>query len=215
MSSHRPAGLGGAAEAHCQPYPLTAAEHGALLHAPSRPGHVAIATRIPGEGWRERAVKVSELPEVLPLYAGASNAYMSVQRFWGWRRIARLAELGALAQDIDFRKIPELRDSHPLGVLEDVRIALEAARKPQPSLAIASGQNLYALWFHEPIPRAALPRWMACQKELWKVLRPFGADRGALDAARVLRLIGRPLRSAPPGPRGAGSRGRWSRPRAA
>jgi hypothetical protein len=215
MSSRRPAGLGGAAEAPSQPYPLTAEEHGALLHAPSRPGHVAIATRIPGEGWRERAVKVSELPEVLPLYAGASNAYMSVQRFWGWRRIARLAELGALAQDIDLRKIPELRDSHPLGVLEDVRIALEAARKPQPSLAIASGQNLYALWFHEPIPRAALPRWMACQKELWKVLRPFGADRGALDAARVLRLIGRPLRSAPPGPRGAGSRGRWSRPRAA
>ena len=145
MSSRQPAGLSGVAEAHCQPcqpYPLTAAQHGALLHAPGRPGHVAIATRIPGEGWQERAVKVSELPEILPFYAGVSNAYMSVQRFCGWRRIARLAELGALAQDSDFRKIPKLRNSPPLGVLEDVRIVLEAARKPQPSLAIASGQNM-------------------------------------------------------------------------
>jgi hypothetical protein len=149
---------------------------------------------MPGEGWQERAVKVSELPEILPLYAGVSNAYMSVQRFWGWRRIARLAELGALAQDIDFRKVPELRDSRPLGVLEDCRIALEDARKPQPSLAIASGRGLYLLWLHEPVPRGALPRWNACQKELWEVLKPFGADRAArwtsLEAARVLRLIG-------------------------
>jgi hypothetical protein len=169
---------------------LTAAQHGALLHAPSSPGHVALATRIPGEDWRERVVKVSDLPEVLPFYAGVSNAYMSVQRFWGWRRIARLAELGTLAVDVDFHKIPALRDSHPLGILEDCRIALEAAGKPQPSLAIASGRGIYLLWFHEPVPRQALPRWNACQRELWKVLKPLGADRGALDAARVLRLVG-------------------------
>src|SRR5215210_7036287 len=112
----------GAAEAHCrpsQPYQLTAAQHGALLHPSGRPGHVAIATRIPGEDWDERTVEVSELPEVLPLYAGVANAYMSMQRFWGWRRIACLAELGTLSVDVDFRKIPALRDSHPLGALKD------------------------------------------------------------------------------------------------
>ena len=130
MSWGHPAGLSGAAEAQyqpSQPYPLTAAQHGALLHPPGMPGHVALATRIPGEDWKERLVKVSELPEVLPFYAGVSNVYMSTQRFWGWRRISRLAELGILAVDVDFYRIPALRDSHPRGVLEDCRIALEAA----------------------------------------------------------------------------------------
>ncbi len=87
-------------------------------------------------------MKVSDLADVLLYYAGAPNAYMSTQRFWGCRRIAGLVECGALAQDIDFCKIPALCDCHLRGVLEDVPIALEDAKKPQPSLAIASGQNM-------------------------------------------------------------------------
>jgi hypothetical protein len=40
------------------------------------------------------------------------------------------------------------------------------------------------------VPRAALPRWRACQGALWHALRHLGADRLAGDAARVLRLVG-------------------------
>lgn len=149
-----------------------------------------MATKSPGDGWREKTYAACELAEVLPFYTGQSDVYLSTQRFWGWRRIARLAQCGALAVDVDFYKIAALRDSHPVGVLEDCRIALECARIPQPSIAIASGRGLYLLWLHEPVPRQALPRWSACQRELWRVLKPLGADRGALDAARVLRLVG-------------------------
>ncbi|MDP9437447.1 MAG: hypothetical protein M3P49_01650 [Actinomycetota bacterium] len=115
---------------------------------------------------------------------------MSTQRFWGWRRISRLAECGSLAVDVDFHKVPALAGAHPRGILEDCQIALEASRMPQPSLAIASGRGLYLLWFHEPVPRAALPRWNVCQKALWKALKHLGADRRALDAARLLRVVG-------------------------
>ncbi len=166
----------------------TPAEHGRILHGERR-GHVALAHATPA-GWQERAVQVRDLPEILPAVAGESDVYLSTQRFWGWRRISRLAELGALAVDVDFHKVPDLAGSHPLGVLEDCIAALERARMPVPSIAIASGQGIYAIWLHEPVPRQALPRWNACQRELWQVLRPFGADRQALDAARVLRLIG-------------------------
>jgi hypothetical protein len=228
-----PARLRGVAEAPSQPYQLTASQHGALLHG-SRPGHVAVATRFPGDKWREKAYPVGDLPEVLEFYAGQPNVYLSTQRFFWWRRLARLRELGALraavnevgppprcllqalrgrirnarhadarrakeqrsnitaqrySADVDFYKRPALRHSHPLGVLEDCLVALERARKPRPSLAIASGQGLALLWLHSPVPRQALPRWNACQKELWQILKPFGADRQALDAARVLRLI--------------------------
>ena len=40
-----------------------------------------------------------------------------------------------------------------------------------------------------PLPRAALPRWNAVQRELVARLEPFGADPGARDASQVLRLV--------------------------
>lgn len=83
-----------------------------------------------------------------------------------------------------------LTRSHPLGPLEDCLVALERARLPVPSIAVASGRGLALLWLHGPVPRKALPRWNACQKHLWQVLKPLGADRAALDAARLLRLVG-------------------------
>jgi hypothetical protein len=133
---------------------------------------------------------VDDLPDVLPAVAGESNVYLSTQRFHGWRRISKLASCGALAVDLDYYRMPELRGMEPERVLETAMIALEAARIPAPALAIASGRGLYLLWFHSPIPRQALTRWNACQRTLYEALKPLGADRAALDAARVLRLVG-------------------------
>jgi len=79
---------------------------------------------------------------VLPYYAGGSDVYLSTQRFWCCGRIARLAECGALTADVDFYKVAALCDSHPLGVLQDCMVALERARMPQPTIAIASGRGL-------------------------------------------------------------------------
>jgi hypothetical protein len=166
----------------------TPAHHGAILHG-GRRGHVAIARATPA-GWQEKAYPVRDLADVLPVLAGESDVYISTNRFWGWRRISRLAELGALALDVDFHKVADLAGSHPLGILEDCTIALERSQLPAPSIAIASGRGLYLIWLHEPIPRSAIERWNACQRELWQALKPFGADRGALDAARVLRPVG-------------------------
>jgi hypothetical protein len=46
------------------------------------------------------------------------------------------------------------------------------------------------VWLHGLVPRNALPRWMAIQRRLAEILAPFGADRRALDAARVFRIAG-------------------------
>ena len=170
--------------------PLTTpTAHAGALHPDTRPGTVAVAQKV-RERWHERCYPVAELPDVLPYLAGQSDVYISHGRFWGRRRIARLAELGALALDIDYHRRPELRGMHPLGVLEDALQLLERRQLPAPALAIGSGRGLHLLWLHTPVPRAALPRWSSCQRALWEALRPLGADRGALDAARVLRLVG-------------------------
>jgi hypothetical protein len=174
----------------------TPREHGAALHHHRRDvgdhhrlGHIALA-QVVGGRWNEQAYTVRELPDVLPTLAGQDDVYLTANRFWGWRRISRLAHMAALYADLDFYKRPELSGMHPLGILEDAIVALERARMPMPTVAIATGRGLVLYWIHTPVPRAALPRWNACQRELWRVLQPFGADAGARDAARVLRLVG-------------------------
>jgi hypothetical protein len=166
-----------------------ALDHASTLHPAESRGRVVIAHK-DGERWKQGSYDVSDLPEIIPAVAGLEDAYISQQRFFFKRTIAQLQQLGALFVDIDFHTIPELAGMDARGVLEDVLIALERARIPAPTMAIASGRGLYVIWLHGAIPRAAIGRWNACQKQLWEILRPFGADRGALDAARVLRLAG-------------------------
>jgi hypothetical protein len=142
-------------------------------------------------GRKQWSYDVSELPDVIPLYAGLEDVYISQQRFHFGRKKENLKEIQSLYVDVDFHKIPEFAGMDARGVLADVLVALERARMPAPTLAIASGRGLYVIWLlSEAIPRAAIGRWNACQKELWKTLESFGADRGALDASRVLRLCG-------------------------
>jgi hypothetical protein len=172
----------------------TPAEHGALLHPPSRPGSVCIGQRMAGgrpeTRWVQRCYPVADLPEILPALAEEEDVYITHNRFWGRRKITHLAELGALALDLDFYRIPEFRGASASGVLLDVLTVLERRRLPAPSLAVGSGRGLYLFWLHSPVPRAALPRWNACQRELVEALEQVGADKQAKDAARVLRVVG-------------------------
>jgi hypothetical protein len=105
------------------------------------------------------------------------------------RRVSWLAELDALFVDLDYYNTAHA-GAHPCHVRDLALEELERGRIPSPSFAIASGRGLALVWLHHPVPRAALPRWRACQQVLWHRLRPFGADRLASDAARVLRLVG-------------------------
>jgi hypothetical protein len=166
-----------------------ASDHAGILHPEGCRGRVVIAHK-DGDRWKQRSYEVSDLPEIIPAVAGLEDAYISQQRFYFKRTITQLLQLGAMYVDVDFHTVPELAGMDARGVLEDVLIALGRSRMPAPTMAIASGRGLYVIWLHEAIPRAAIGRWNACQKELWRVLKPFGADRGALDAARVLRLAG-------------------------
>ncbi len=172
------------------PLPSTPVQHAAAVHR-ALPGRVALARKDGDSGaWRETSVPVAYLPDVLPAVAGESNVYLSIQRFYGRRGIASLASCGTLAVDLDYYRMPELRGRDPERVLDTAMLALEDARVPSPSLAIASGRGLYLKWLHSPVPRRALPRWNLCQRALYDVLKPLGADPSARDAARVLRLVG-------------------------
>jgi AraC-like DNA-binding protein len=163
--------------------------HGALVHTGGM-GSVAIAQATRAGYWRERSYPVEVALQLLNHHRGRADVYLSMQRFRGRRRVAHLLSMGSLYADLDYYRLPELLGLDPRRVLDLALAALGRASMPPPTLAIYSGRGLYLLWLHSPIPRSALPRWTACQHELYEVLRPLGADRAALDAARVLRVVG-------------------------
>ncbi|MDP9440091.1 MAG: hypothetical protein M3P49_15355 [Actinomycetota bacterium] len=166
--------------------------HGAFLHGAGK-GYVSLGRKTkarPPYNWHQHSYALEELPEVLPRYLGAEDVYISQNRFYGSRSVSRLAELSSLYADVDFYKRPDLAPMHPRGVLKEAFAALERARIPRPSLAVATGRGLSLVWLHEPVPRPALPRWDACQRHIHEALKGLGADPMAKDAARVFRLVG-------------------------
>lgn len=138
----------------------------------------------------QRAYRLDVLPQIIAALDPERDTWISQAEFHRPnRRIVHLLRLGLCFVDLDTYKTPhgENRPETLLGRFlghcgdEDV---------PLPSLVIYSGRGLQAKWLLErPLPRAALPRWNAVQKELVARLEPFGADPGARDASRVLRLV--------------------------
>ena len=166
----------------------TPREHGELLHAGGL-GTVAITTK-PGGRWSQRIYPVEVALALLDHYRGQDDVHLSTQRFRGKRRISELLSMGALFADLDFYTRPELAGEDPRRVLELALGTLSMAGVPAPSVAIGSGRGLYLVWLHSSIPRAALPRWKACQDRLQELLASLGADAKAHDAARVLKVVG-------------------------
>ena len=161
--------------------PIYPAEHALVLHGAAQRGRVTVAdSNGGGRGWKERSIPAGDLDYALRDLIDWPDLYFSMNRFrTKRRRVANLAELGAVFADRGPREIVDL-----------CVVTLEHARLPLPSLAIYTGRGMALVWLHSPVPPAALPRWRRCQQRLQEVLHPYGADPLATDAARVLRIIG-------------------------
>ncbi|MGI8858798.1 MAG: hypothetical protein ACR2HO_01375, partial [Rubrobacteraceae bacterium] len=166
----------------------TPREHGELLHAGGQ-GTVAISHKSHNR-WNQTVYPVEVALALLDQYCGRDDVFLSTQRFRGRRRISELLSMGALFADLDYYGRPGLAAEDPRRVLELALGTLSMAGVPAPSIAIGSGRGMYLIWLHSPIPRAALPRWRACQERLKDLLANLGADPKARDAARVLRVVG-------------------------
>jgi hypothetical protein len=166
----------------------TPREHGELLHAGGR-GTVAISNKAERR-WNQAVYPVEVALALLDHYRGQDDVYLSTQRFRGRRRISDLLSMGALFADLDYYGRPELAAEDPRRVLDMALGRLSMEGVPAPSVAIGSGRGMYLIWLHSPVPRAALPRWRACQERLKDILAPLGADPKSRDAARVLRVVG-------------------------
>jgi hypothetical protein len=140
---------------------------------------------------RQRSYPLDYLPTFLRTTDPTRTTYISQGEFWEPnRRTVNLARIGLSFIDLDTYRSPIAHLSER-EVVEFVRTRCDEERVPDPSLMVASGRGYYAKWlFDRPIPRDALPRWNAVQQRLIGALRDLGADAGARDVSRVLRVVG-------------------------
>ena len=138
----------------------------------------------------QRAYRLGDMPKVITALDQERDTWISQAEFIKPnRRVVYLLRLNLCFVDLDTYKTPwngtppESLSNRVWGYCLDEGI-------PAPSLILYSGRGLQAKWLLErPLPRAALPRWNAVQKQLVASLAPFGADPGARDASRLLRLV--------------------------
>lgn len=152
-------------------------------------GFFSVVSKHPEKGTSQSSYPLSLLPDVLSVLPRDRDTYISQSEFEkANRRVINLARVGLLFVDIDPGHATHLDgDQWAMRCL----MACQDEGVPTPSLIVYSGCGVHLKWLLDrPVPRAALPRWNHAQKSLVKRLKHIGADPGARDASRVLRLTG-------------------------
>ena len=138
----------------------------------------------------QKSYRLSEMPQVIEGLDPDRDTWISQAEFIRPnRRVVYLLRLNLCFVDLDTYKTP-WKVYPPDALANIVRGFCQDEDIPDPSLILFSGRGLQVKWLLErPLPRAALPRWNAVQKQLVAILERFGADPGARDASRLLRLV--------------------------
>ena len=172
-----------------------APEHAGALHPLWSSGTVALCTKhAETERWGNCFLPPEDLPLAIQeaIKREKENIYISQGRFYGSRSIALLKEIGVVWVDLDFYKVPELKDMHPEYVKTLCLERCDEKQIPEPSLIIYSGQGLYLIWLHSPVQKreVGLDAWQSVQTGINAAFGDMGVDFGSMDAAKVLRLCG-------------------------
>lgn len=170
---------------------LGAADHVRQLHH----GHntsVTIATN--SDKWQEKTYPKAEAIEQAGILSacGAVDCYVSQNPMIDGKRraIANLSCLQSLYVDLDTYNVPSLAGLDYMQVYDLIRDA--HPELPSATMVATSGRGMYLVWTLSSTVavRSSLPAWQVIENNLIDLLLPFGADKKAKDAARVLRISG-------------------------
>lgn len=169
---------------------FSGAEEAQMFHDSGKIGYFSILVDKNGQKLQS-SHRLIEMPAVLNLIDTSRDTWISQAEFFRPnRRVVNLARLGLLFADLDTYRMDWALGRTPESLADSVLYHCHQEGIPTPSMLIFSGRGIQAKWLLEgTLPRAALPRWNACQRYLIDRLKPAGADVGAKDASRVLRLV--------------------------
>lgn len=163
----------------------------AHYHDQDATGFFSILVRDRQGQTRQSSHRLTQLPQVLDLLDPTRDSWISQAEFARPnRRVVNLLRLGLLFADLDTYRQPWAVGRNPDQLAASVLYHCAQEGIPPPSILVFSGRGLQAKWLlTHALPRAALPRWNACQRHLVERLAGIGADPAARDASRVLRLV--------------------------
>jgi DNA-binding MarR family transcriptional regulator len=181
-----------------------------LYHDDKRRGYFSVLWRVPeGEAFeqcdingdwrglrntpsreRQESYPLERMANIIPMLPKDRDTWLSQAEFFRPnRQLVNLLRLPVCFVDVDTYN-SEYAALTQEQALRDILMRLDDEGLPHPSLALSSGRGLQLKWLlQSPLPRKALCRWTAVQRELCKVLEPFGGDKKATDGSRVLRLV--------------------------
>lgn len=162
-----------------------------FYHDPTRAGFVSVLQQMEDGTKAQRTFKLEKMAEELAALEGRRDVWIAQNEFFKPnRRVVNLWWLPLAFLDLDTYKVARLNSMSPESLVRVFLQRCEDDNIPQPSVIVFSGRGLQVKWiFDHPLPRRALPRWQAVQRELHRRLADFGSDSQALDASRVLRLV--------------------------
>jgi len=171
---------------------FSAADEAGCYHDTARQGFFSLLVATgDGSGKKQDSYRLSLMPKVLSILDHSRDTWLSQAEFTRPnRRVVNLARIGLLFADLDTYRQRWAQGRSPEQQTEALLYHCDTEGLPRPSLVIFSGRGLQAKWLLDgTLPRAALPRWNACQRYLIDRLAGLGSDPAAKDASRVLRLI--------------------------
>lgn len=170
---------------------FNAANEAELYHSSGFRGFFAHLVRKPGERMRQCSYRIDALHQVLDRIPEDRDSWISQAEFFKPnRRVVNLLRLNLLFCDIDTYRVAHLQGRPVDELVNALLIVCDDEGIPVPSLVVFSGRGIQAKWLlEEALPRAALPRWNACQRYLVSKLSLIGGDQAAKDASRVLRVV--------------------------
>ncbi len=153
--------------------------------------------------WNNRWTRANELQKFLLrlIYRPEFNScdfYVSQGEFFSRnnRHVDNLASINVSFVDLDYKELvkyrPEITENPSPEEWENlIKAHCQKFGIPLPNDVVFSGGGVHLKWIYDELAsRVELPLWQYNQKLLLSQFRTLGADPAAVDAARVLRLVG-------------------------
>lgn len=131
--------------------------------------------------------KIKGLREFVEEFENEIDVYMATNTTYnGIRQVKNIRQFRALYQDIDIVNLGFTKEETVYLIFI---LAIEG-KIPEPTMIIDSGRGIHPYWRIKNAPFGALHTWQELQDYIYYQLKSIGADKKALDGARVLRLPG-------------------------
>lgn len=167
---------------------LTIEDYCDFLHNQNS-GFVTVSTKDEKENWVEKTYSVSEWFNHIEIDE-KKGCFASLATFFIPKRNTNtLREISMVYVDLDTRNVGISNDD----AIEQIDFLVETERLPEPTVIVASGSGLYALWKIESVPgrfKKVRELYKYVEETLIEELKELGADEQASDATRVLRVPG-------------------------